>query len=467
MKSGFKYRVAFGAWINDMRNEGMPGEGWPSVLLDEQAEKDIIKCLELQSKAGFNMFDVWGLLVSFSWPLDIKSAVDDKRRERINRIIQAAHELGIKVISGLGVYSWGFDEIIKNCPGVRGPNPHAMCAASEESWEWMKKILDFLLSDFKNLDGIHMESADLGRCTCDICSKRNDIEYHSKINIRVADYVREKYPDKIIMVNTCGFKPFKTEEEWKSLMELSSHIDFMIIPQWWVYGGYFDEGGYYDEETRIRFAKGLKCDFGSSGGVWVYPPQPWDRLRWFLPYARRTGENIKQLFKEGGRAVEYYMGPVKNPGVEVNIAFGGRMLTEPEREVKDVLCDVLEMLYRPKDEETCRKLADIFLRAEDAYFNNCYDTSYFNNEKKLCELRLTHLWEKTDGPAAYLSTYDDEFKMIMMDSKGRSVYRKELISILEDISGIEDKISDKERLERVKICISNVIKDIDALGYYE
>ncbi|NTW10275.1 MAG: hypothetical protein HGA26_02825, partial [Chlorobiaceae bacterium] len=55
------------------------------------------------------------------------------------------------------------------------------------------------------------------------------------------------------------------------------------------------------------------------------------RQRWFLPYSRRTGLHLEDLHAQGGRAVEYYMGPADNPGVEVNIAFGGRKLRDAGR----------------------------------------------------------------------------------------------------------------------------------------
>ncbi|MHB1483695.1 MAG: hypothetical protein ACYCYI_03435 [Saccharofermentanales bacterium] len=452
--SGFKYKVAYGAWINDMRNEPMLGQGWPGMTLDEQAEKDIIGSIDLQSKAGFNIFEVWGLLVTFSWPMDIKSASDADRKLRINRIIKAAHDRGMKLITGLGVYSWGFDEIIKNCPGVSGPNPHAMCGSKDESWEWMKKILDFVLTEYDNLDGIHIESADLGRCSCDACAKINDIEYHAKIDIRVSDYIKEKFPEKLVMATTCGFKALETEQEIGYIIELSKHIDYLIMP------GFWHTKEFMDKEKRVKFMRDLHCAFGSSAGNWVYPPQRWDRLKWFLPYTKKTGEHIKQLYEEGGNAVEYYMGPAINPGVELNIAFGGRMLSQPERSTDDVLFDVLYELYKPDSDETCHKLAKIFLDAEAAYYDN--------SSSKHNELRLTHLWGTEPGPECYISTYDEHnANWVLMDYKARASYKNGLVAVLNEIPAIENNVGEPEKIERVKTCIENVIKDLDKLGITE
>jgi len=48
---------------------------------------------------------------------------------------------------------------------------------------------------------------------------------------------------------------------------------------------------------RREFIARLKCDYGTSGGFWVYPPPRWDRLRWFFPYVHRTGEFPARIYR--------------------------------------------------------------------------------------------------------------------------------------------------------------------------
>lgn len=118
-----------------MRNEALPRENWPCKILDDSTEKRIIECLELGRQAGFNQLDVFGLFATDSYRVDIMSAFADKQRKtRVNRILKAARERGIQNIFGLGVYRWGFDDIIKSDPSVRGPNLHAMCGSAPESF---------------------------------------------------------------------------------------------------------------------------------------------------------------------------------------------------------------------------------------------------------------------------------------------------------------------------------------------
>jgi hypothetical protein len=449
---GMKYKVAFGAWINDMRNVPTPNQGWPYEVIDDQAVSDVIAALELQHQAGFNYVDICGLLVTFSWPLDIESAVSEERRGCVNRIIDAAHRLGMKITTFPGMFSWGFDEIIKQRPGVRGTSTAAMCASKEESWEWQFRVLDYTLQQFSKLDGIHIESGDRYRCTCELCEKIGHNKYLTDIDIRIADYIKENYPKKTVFVNTCGYRPWTSEEDTQCMIELSKHVDFIIAPNWW------HEQNDLTGEDRRRFIASLSCDFGSSAGFWVYPPQRWNRLKWFLPYAKRTGTHIKQLYAEGGRAVEYYMGPIANPGVELNIAFGGRMLSQPEREIEDVLFDVVAELYKPRSDEACRALTRIFLQAEDAYFNN--------NRHRQGELRLTHLWGTKPGPECYISTYDEGIDWVIMDHEGRAGYKRELMAIQNTlVSLMEDRVLTGTKVSRIKTCIDFVIRDLDKIGY--
>jgi len=461
-EKGVKYKTAFGAWINDMRNvDDMYEREWPYPFLDDQAEKDIINCLKLQGEAGFNIFTVWGLLVTYSWPTDIVSAVPEERKERVNRIIDAAHDSGLKVVPGVGIYSWGYNEIIKNDPEVAGTSPYAMCLSKEASWEWMKKILDFVFTEFPGIDGIHMESADLGRCHCEQCVKYGDIEYHVMINIKTADYIREKYPNKILMTSTCGFGGGvgTSVEDSAKISELSKHIDYIIVPHL-----------TFRDENRPKYLEDFHCEFGGSSDFWIYAPQPWHRLRWFLPHPKTTGTSVKQLYGAGSSAIEYYMGPTINPSTEFNIFFGGKMLSDPDRAIEDVALETVNRLYAPHDDETAQKLVKIFFDAEDAYMSN---SAFFSKgDWGLCELRITRLGflgsfggpPFYDGPPYYLSTNDELGGIVYMDATGRKACKETLEDILGRLDGMEGKVGAPEKIQRIRICIRNVIQDLIQLG---
>jgi len=452
----FKHRVQFGAWINDMRNEVLPRDNWPAKTLDDITERNIIECLELGSQSGYNQLDVFGLFATSAYPVDIRSAFSDKeRRRRVDRILKAARERKIRVIFGLGVYSWGFDEIIQSDPAVQGPNKHALCGSSPASLEWQKKLLDVIVSEL-DVEGFHLESADQGRCTCSRCAPIPNVKYHCQLNRDTADYIRSKYPDKLVSCIILGWgtwgKDF-TDEEKEQLVDLSKHIDVL-----------WDQGHrqpYVPTDQRQRFIERLKCDYGTSGGYWIYPPPRWERLRWFLPYVRRTGEHLKELYRQGGRGVMFYQGPIINPGVEVNIACGGRLLNDASQDIDQVLSEVIERLYRPRSREAQAKLVDIYKQAESAYFADWNEQRIEESHKAPPpgEQHLGPLFGDSPGGPSYL-------REPFLDEKGRGEYRTRLISLYDGLQSIGTSFRDEGRIRRMKECIMNVIQELDTIAMF-
>ena len=310
--AGLKHRIAFGLWINDMRNEVAPLENWPYGALDDETVDGIRRALDVQSAAGYTAIDLAGLLSIYAWPVDIKSIGDPDRRRRVKQVIQSAHERNMKVICfPSGVLSWGFDEIIKHDPAVQTDNRHVMNPLREETtWRWQEKVLDYMIDDY-DIDGIHLESAHQGRCKTKDCLDKwpNDVAYHSYVDLpSTAATSRKKKRSLTLLATVQGFSTWGrdfTDEEKAYLVELSSHVDCL-----------FDQGHgqtYIPQPKRRELISKLHCGYGTSGGIWVYPPQRWDRTHWFLPYTFGTGSHIKQLYEDGGQGVMYYQGAGAEP----------------------------------------------------------------------------------------------------------------------------------------------------------
>ena len=455
-------RIAFGAWINDVRTEPLPFDSWPPVILDDIAERSLIATMDLQAKSGYNMFDLFGLFAAWGWPVDIVCAVDKERDARVHRILKAAHHRGIKVVYGLGVYSWGFDKIIAHDPAVKGPNPHAMCASREESWEWQQKIIDFILRyDF---DGYHLEASDLGRCTCDACLKHWPVQatYYNEITGRCADYIRKRAPGKYIAAITISWADWNTgftEEDKSNLVTLSRKVD-SILDQ-----GH--HGQYIKEPERKAFIERLHCRFGTSAGFWVYPPFRCHRQRWFLPYTQKTGAHIKQLYADGGRTTLYYQGPVTNPGVEVNIAFGGKIMSDTSRRVDDVLAEVLEELYQPKTPAALAKLVETFQLAENGYFRNLnYDADgiHLKNLPGYPGPGELHIGFGIGlaGATSAVPVYLLEPNLVDAD---RAAYAKALETCLKHVCEIEGRLGATQRVQRLKRSIYSALDDVITIAY--
>jgi hypothetical protein len=182
-------------WINDLRNEPNPLERWPDGTLDDETVDSIRRVLDVESAAGYNAIDLAGLLATRAWPVDITS-VDNQRRRRVSQIIQAAHERDMKVICfPSGVLSWGFEKIIKQDPAVwaKDGRGRVMNPLRDESWRWQEKVFDYFIDNY-DIDGIHLESADQGRCKTEECLQKwpNDAAYHCYVTGRAADYLRRK-----------------------------------------------------------------------------------------------------------------------------------------------------------------------------------------------------------------------------------------------------------------------------------
>jgi hypothetical protein len=446
-ESAYRYRIAFGAWINDMRRRPLPLENWPAPQFDDETVESAIAAMDVQAAAGFNYLDVWGLFATYGWPPDITSALDDNRRRRLHRLQEAARERNIRLSLGLGTYSWGYDRIIAADPAVCGRNPdgtlhaHAMCDASPKSFEYVKRIIDFTLGQF-DFGAVHLESCDLGCCWCPRCAGKDGVvAYNVRINAKTADYIKQKWPDKTVYVITINWVPAGkqfSDAELARVVELSKHVDCV-----------FDQGhtGYQVPEAKRRaFIAGLHCAYGTSGRLWLYPDTRWDRASYFLPYPKRASEALAEQFRDGVRGCLYYQGPVNNAGQELMIAVGGRVLSDTRRKGAEVLDEVLESLYRPRDAEAARRLGRMVELAEESYFSQWSEELFRKlwGVGKPGEFKLDQgLFGTSPGPATYL-------KEPCLDAKGRKEYRKGLAAILAELPKLEGRCDDRGRLANIE-----------------
>ena len=452
----FVDRIAFGPWMNDTRPEPLPFSGWPVDAFDDVTVDGIIRTFDLNQAFGYNIYDIFGLFATYAWPEDIESAATPERAARVHKIIKAAHRRGIKIICGMGVYSWGFDEIIKKHPEVAGvnqqyPNMNVMCGCKEESWKWQQKLVDFMMK--WDLDGFHLEAADQGRCTCPDCMAKwpRNPEYYHNITSRTAAYIREKAPSAYVMVTTISWADWNTgftEQDKDALVEMSKNVDCI-----------FDQGHhscYIRPPARKPFIDRLHCRFGTSGGLWVYPTCTWDRLQWFLPYPRQTGTHMKELYADGGRGVLYYQGPPNNPGVEINIAFGGQLMRNADKSIEENLSSVLEQIYQPKSPAALDRLVKVVLGAEDAYFNSMeWDEKhlYLKGLKAFPGPGELHL----SRPITGIYGTPDYLLEPQLTFEGRKAYNAGLETALKDAYAIGDQFKAQDKMVRLQKAMLNAL----------
>jgi hypothetical protein len=355
-EAGFTYRVTDG-WIRDLASQPTPDDPWPCLRWDEELLADQIRFLEVQRELGVDHNVVWGLFVDRAWPVPFRDVISPARETRLQAFVAAAQSRGVKVLSGVGVYSWGFEEVIRRVPGVSVGHGQAMCAFSEEAWDWQRRVLDFLMDPRWGLGGISMQSADQGRCECEKCRAFSAAEHHAELLVRCARYVREQRPDWVIGTAAWGLRVDDPEDR-DHLRFVSEHVDYLV------------EVRERSAEAGLRpqLAADLACAFGSVGGVFVEPPQHWERLRWFLPCGLGSAQSLAALWADGGRACEYFYRPFANPVEEVSWRTGARALSSPSTPPETALAEAVGAVYGATGEAQAA-LTDWFARGERAYFS--------------------------------------------------------------------------------------------------
>jgi hypothetical protein len=441
----FTYRVTDG-WLRDLASEPTPHEPWPCIHWDDRLLEDQIRFLDVQAELGMTCNLAWGLFVDRAWPVPLERAIDDRRAQRLRAFVDAAHARSLKVLAGVGIYSWGFEEIIRQHPEVAASGSgsagrQVMCPFREAAWDWQRRVLDFLMEPRWGLDGISMQSADQGRCDCEQCVKLSPAEHHARILIRSAEHVRSGRPEWIIGQASWGLR-VDEPGELPHLRAISEAVDYMV------------EVRERSAETgkRREIADHLACAFGSVGGVFVEPPQHWERTRWFLPCGLASARALARLHADGGRACEYFYRPFANPGEEVSWRTGARIMASPETPPETALGDAVEAVYGVTGEDRAT-LAAWFTRAEDAYFSRARFTAGHGS------LSLEPLiWAENPaapGPPIYLRD--------RMDAAARAGYAREMEGLKRELAmmaipndlartrtlqGIEGSLADLAVIER-------------------
>ena len=426
---------AYNGWITDLASEPDRHAVWPSMRLDERLLADYDETFGLMRRLGFNEIVIWGLYVANNWPVDLASAVPPARGRLVERLIAAAHQRGLKVLSGLGAYSWGFANIIRAHPNLNGGNANAMCASQPESHAWMRRVVDYVFDRFA-IDGVSMQPADQGRCPCARCAPIPDAEYHAGLVIRTAEYIRSKWPRMVLGMSNWGLS-FGNPRDRETFARLSRSLDYLIdqnnSAQW---------GG---PAYRRQFIAGLGCAFGTTGGPVVEPPQHWPRDRWFLPTCHLVYEHVRALAADGGRACEFFYHILANPSNELTFHVAGRALANPEAPLDRLMADAVDELYRPKDSAARNRLVRFFLEAETAY---CQYLA-----RGYCgTISLEPLVSDKPGPPVYVRE--------RLDSKQRVAYARALVELENDWARLRLNLRARTRADRLTACLKNAQADL-------
>jgi len=441
MGRGFEDRVLTG-WISEFVIRPLPGT-WPQIPLDDETIGDLERYFDLCHDVGYTHVVLWGLFVDRRWPEDITSCVSDDRRQRIHRVIDAGHKRGVKIISGLGLYSWGFDEIIERHPELSRTNRRAMCPATPSSHEWMDKVTDFVLGQF-DLDGLNLQSADQGRCTCDDCRDLSTVDYHVRLNRRVAQYIRQRWKGKFLMMDNWGC-PFGDPADWPRLVELSRDVDCI--------NDFNDSSTKMDPAYRKKLIAQLHCAFGTLSGWSVWPPQRWSVDKYFLPTTLVNVDYMRGLYEDGGRAVEQFTTNLGNPADEITLRFMGALASDVSADPEALLRQAVGDVYGPKDTATLDGLVDAVRKVESAYFDS-------PSRPTGPHAGPVHI----DGGLKTTKDPSPESYLINMAGEDRASFIKTVKSVAGEFKKLILRIGHKEKGELTARCLANVIADAQRIS---
>lgn len=429
----FTHRGYLG-WITDLVSQPRPHARWPSIEIDQPLLDDHRASNALMQQIGVNETALWGLFVASEWPVEIERTLDAGRTQQVQSLLEHAHAHGLRVLSGLGVYSWGFEAIIRAHPHLSRGDGRTLCPSVPESWDWQRRVIEYMFS--VPIDGVSMQSSDQGRCPCDECAQWGDVEYHARLNDKVAGYVKANWPDRLVGINNWGMN-FEDPADMPHILMMTQHADYLIDTH--------DSVRRRDPAYRRRVIDALPCAFGSVGVPNVEPPLHWERDRWFLPTLRRTAEHIQELYAEGGRALENYMHLLANPGDDVSIRLAVAVERDPTGAWQPKLDAVLDAIYAPRGDTARQHVRELFVRAEDAYFDNVYRLDHAGL------VRMEPLESDHAGPPLYLTDY--------MHADGLARYTAELRELGRLADSVAGNLGNAERIATVRRCIARALDD--------
>ncbi len=425
-------------WMIDMsRTKNM--EDWPSVKLDSALLNDYIETLDFLELSGMNEITPWGLFTNKYWEPKVENTIDSHRESMVRKIIDLAHQRNIKVMCGMGVYSWGFDKILNENPEIGCEcNPEVMDLTVAMSWEWQKKVLDYVMDNF-DFDGMSLQSADRGGCFCGESEKYAELEYHAILNQKSVEYIRSKKKDFVIGI--CGWgMNFSNPQDLEHIVAMTKNVDYLID----VGETALFPGKSYREKLIAAIAP---CNYGSTAIPNIEPIQAIPRDFYFIPTVHNTGQRLINLYKDGGRACETYARTRGNPGDKVTVEVIAQLLSDPNKEINIALAEVLTEMYIPENDGALATLLEIYNKAENAFFTN-YPKN--NNNGQYHDIILLMPRNQKEPSSRYIE---------YMTPDARRKYAQTMESLNAQASQLVNQVGDQQNLELLLRCLSNAYNE--------
>lgn len=440
------------SWIQDISSKPAMGRRWPVTDFDESLLEDYCSFIDFAREWGYNGIVAWGLFVGHDWPVEIEKCLTPERRNLVKKLFEYAKKRGVALYTGLGVYSWGFENIIRANPSLsqgeyvkswgRMTKNHGdvMCYHQDEARAWMRRIIDYIVYEVDS-PAFQLQPFDKGRCMCEKCAKMNDAEYFSALIYETADYIKTKWPDKLVGVSGWGMR-YDSFDDIPYVKKMAQRVDYISD----VTNSCRDQGS----DFRKAFIKEIPCAFGDSAGGSVTPPQTWEKLRWFFPHIRYNADSIRFSAEDGARAIEVFGEPIKNPSCRVTLVALSEIMKDPSVTNEQAAKTASKAVYGLSDDQA-EKMGSVLLSIEESYFQNISP----NHQGDVLFERLDAVYP---SPPIYL---------LKANNDALSVYRKDLVTAKTEIEAIRLQAADENSPMNTQAfadslyAIENVLNEID------
>ena len=166
-----------------------------------------------------------------------------------------------------------------------------------------------------------------------------------------------------------------------------------------------------------------------------------------MPTAKRATLDLQVLYREGGRAVENFMHIKANPGDEATIRLQAAIELNPDADWKEEYKSILSKMFSPISADVRNQLFDLFVNAEDAYFENLK-----NYDPYAADISLEPLVSDKTGDPVYIFQ--------QMSKEGMKKYLSAIERLISKSESLQKKVGNKALMEKVTTCLRNTKKDI-------
>ena len=203
---------------------------------------------------------------------------------------------------------------------------------------------------------------------------------------------------------------------------------------------------------RKQLVGELACPFGTLAGRSVWPPQRWERDRWFLPTTFVNVDYIRDLYADGARAAEQFVTTRVNPSDEITLRFMGGLLAGVDADAQGLQRAAVEATYEPRDGATLDGLVEMVQTAEQAYFK--YSGRDLASRAGLFYVDGGLTPKVASNPPTYL---------LDMSRADRGNYVETITRMASNFEKLRPAVGQKETGERTARCFRSMIADVERI----